>query len=124
MGMAVLDLWVIAPATEAELLPLAPHGGVIAADVLRQARGHAEATVRQRLGRALAYVAHRFPGRLRVHWVDPWSLAGLWFCWRHRIRHIPGILFPDGHQMAEAEVTPATLRDRVAAYLTGTSPDE
>ncbi len=124
MSVAVLDLWVIAPSEEAELLPLAPHGSAIAVDVLRRSPEGGGLGVPPRLRRALTYVAHRFPGRLRVHWVDPWSLAGLWFCWRHRIRHIPGILFPDGHQMAEAEVTPATLRDRVAAYLTGTPPDK
>ncbi len=121
----ILDLWVIA-APGTHIFPLAPNGATVAEDFLSQARlkdpitQHKE--VDHTVRRALAYLQHRFPGRLRVRWVNPWSLFGLWFCWRHRVRQIPGLLLPDGRLLALQDLELTNLRDVIAAYLAGDIP--
>ena len=44
------------------------------------------------LQRNLIYLLYRFPGRLRVRWVDPWSPRGLVYTLRYRLRTFPSIL--------------------------------
>jgi len=126
LAIPILDLWVIA-APGTDIFPLAPSGAVVAEDFLTQARLKDKVTAQQEVAyavrRALAYLHHRFPGRLRVRWVNPWSLYGLWFCWRHKVRRIPSLLLPDGRQFALAHLNLPALRDFIAAYLAGESPN-
>ena len=101
----------------------------MAADFFAQAHLKDEVTARHDLHsavrRAVVYLQHRFPGRLRVRWIDPWSLSGLWFCWRHRVRHIPCLVLPDGRQVDLRNPNLTSLRDLTAAYLAGDfSPKE
>lgn len=44
------------------------------------------------LRRTLFYLQHRYPQRIRIHWVDPWSLSGLWIAFRYRLRGFPSVL--------------------------------
>ncbi len=127
LAVAVLQIWVVAP--EGGIFPLAPSGAVVAEDYLthlpgrqrsaRSAGAAGEAESVYAIRRALHYLRHRFPGRLRVYWVNPWSLHGLWFCWRNHVRIIPAMLFPDGRQVSLQNVDMEALRDLIAAYLAG-----
>ena len=123
MAVSEVELWVIAPGRE--IFPLAPSGAVVAEDFLTQAQIQDQVTSRKELAytvqRALAYLQHRFPGRIRVRWVNPWSLFGLWFCWRHRVRGIPSLILPDGRQVNLQNLELTSLRDLIAAYLAGES---
>lgn len=127
MAVAVLQVWVVAP--RGEIFPLAPSGAVVAEDYLAHFFGNQRFALSPSgsgyadhifaLRRALHYLRARFPGRLKVYWVNPWSLHGLWFCWRNHVRTIPGMLFPDGRQVSLQNVDLVALRDLVASYLTG-----
>jgi hypothetical protein len=44
------------------------------------------------LARTVTYLIKRYPGRLRVRWVNPWSLLGLWVSVRYRLRTTPAVL--------------------------------
>ena len=122
MAIPVLNVWVIA-APGTQLFPLGPSGATVAEDILTHAKLSDSLTSHKEIDRdvrrALVYLQHRFPGRLRVTWVNPWSLFGLWFCWRHRVRRIPSLMLPDGHLIDLRQVDLTALRDTIAAYLAG-----
>ncbi len=46
----------------------------------------------ERLARRLTYLRNRYPGRVRVQWVEPWSPGGLWMAWRFRVRAFPTVV--------------------------------
>ena len=124
MAASELELWVVAPG--GEIFPLAPSGAMVAEDFLTQAQLKDPVTAHKELAyairRALVYLQHRFPGRLRVRWVNPWSLFGLWFCWRHHVRRIPSLVLPDGRQFDLRRPDLTALRDLIAAYLAAEFP--
>ncbi len=101
LAVAVLRMWVVAP--QGEISPLAPSGAVVAEDYLNHLLGRQRLALSAEsaryaeqmlaLRRVLYYLRSRFPSRLSVYWVNPWSLHGLWFCWRNRVRSIPVVLF-------------------------------
>ncbi|RMD59077.1 hypothetical protein D6833_12035 [Candidatus Parcubacteria bacterium] len=122
---AILSLLVLAPYEgEAEHLP---GGALFAGDYFRAARLEDSLSHRQRFAReleaTLRYLQQRFPQRLRVRWVSPWSLRGLWLAWRHRVRRFPAVVFPDGWVAQGEDLRREALRERVAAYLAGSAPE-
>jgi hypothetical protein len=44
------------------------------------------------LQRTLAYLVKRYPKRIAIQWVNPWSLGGLWVSVRYRIRTFPAVI--------------------------------
>lgn len=67
------------------------------------------------LARRLRYLRNRYPGRIRIQWVEPWSVGGLWLVWRFRIRTFPTIII-GGHEIIPPEKLDH-LEDRVAEIL-------
>ncbi len=49
-------------------------------------------TTAERLRRSLIYLSRRFPRRLRIQWVEPLSLRGLYVKFRYRLRTYPVVL--------------------------------
>lgn len=116
-----LTLLVLAPYEgEAEHLP---GGALFTRDYFRAARMQDDLAHRQRFAQSLEstlrYLQQRFPQRLRVRWVSPWSLRGLWLTWRYRVRHFPAVVFPDGWVAQGEDLRREALREHVAAYLAG-----
>lgn len=44
------------------------------------------------LQRVVYYLCKRYPDRIRVQWVNPWSLPGLWVSLRFRLKGFPYIV--------------------------------
>ncbi len=90
----MIQVLVLAPTDD--LTAHAPLGMIFSDEVFREARLQDEITRRQRLlvglRRDLTYLQRRYPRRVRVRWVSPWSPAGLWLAFRHHIRGIPAVL--------------------------------
>lgn len=50
------------------------------------------------LRRSLGYLLRRYPGRLNVQWVNPWTMSGLLFSLRFRVRVFPSALLQSQEQ--------------------------
>jgi hypothetical protein len=44
------------------------------------------------LQRVVYYLCKRYPDRIQVYWVNPWSLAGLWVSFRFRLKGFPCVV--------------------------------
>jgi hypothetical protein len=42
--------------------------------------------------KTLSYLKNRYPQRVRIRFVNPWSLFGLWVAVRYRLRSFPAII--------------------------------
>jgi hypothetical protein len=42
--------------------------------------------------KSLSYLKNRYPKRLRIRFVNPWSLLGLWVAFRFRLRSFPAVI--------------------------------
>ena len=116
----MLTLFVFAPPEAAA--PGAPTGLIFTQELFRAYRlksGQAE-TLLADLPRRLAYLQNRYPGRVRVRWVDPWSPGGLWMAWRLRVRAIPSVAVEKGPLLAGE--TLKDLEDIVAERLSTVPP--
>lgn len=68
-----------------------------------------------KLRRTLGYLQRRYPRRIRVQWVDPWSLGGLWIAFRYRLRGFPAVLINRETVLKGEELK--SLTQRVAEIL-------
>jgi hypothetical protein len=74
------------------------------------------------LQRTLAYLVKRYPKRIIVRWVNPWSFEGLWVSVRYRVRTFPAVLINRKIILVGTEID--DLTDRVADVLSQPSePD-
>ncbi|MBI4772443.1 MAG: hypothetical protein HY784_18940 [Chloroflexi bacterium] len=82
------------------MLEHAPAGFGYVGEMFEQARLKDSLTESQSpdawLVRSLGHLARRFPRRLRVQWVNLWSLPGLLLAVRYRVRTYPTIVFSTG----------------------------
>jgi hypothetical protein len=53
------------------------------------------------LRRTAVYLKNRYPGRLRFHWVNPWSLSGIWIAFRYRLKSFPTVLIDNQIKLTE-----------------------
>lgn len=67
------------------------------------------------LQKTLVYLVKRYPRRLTVQWVSPWSLGGLWVSVRYRIRTFPTVIIDHRHILVGEQID--GLADRVAEIL-------
>ncbi len=102
----MLTLFVFAPPEAAA--PGAPRGLIFTQELFRvyRLKGRQAEAILADLPRRLAYLQNRYPGRVRVQWVDPWSLGGLWMAWRFRARIVPSVAVGKGPLL-----TGETLKD-------------
>lgn len=116
----MIDLLVVAPADE--ITENAPIGFLLVDEIFAQAglkdTISASQSTTSELMRTLAYLMHRFPRRIRVEWVEPLSLRGIYTKFRYRLRAYPVVLIIIGNevQVLSGE-TIATLRERVNDLL-------
>ena len=90
----MVDLLVVAPADDTT--QHAPTGFIFADEIFTQAGWKDKLSADQAksydLRRTLAYLVRRFPHRIKIHWVDPMSLRGLYLKLRFRLRSFPAVL--------------------------------
>jgi len=116
----VINLVVFAPSDD--IAYGAPRGFAMVDGAFNQARLRDSISATQlsnaALRRTLSYLTSRYPGRIRTSWVNPWSLHGLIFSWRHRLRTFPSVILfsrQDKWVLAGNEI--AHLEDRVVEIL-------
>lgn len=68
-----------------------------------------------KLAHRLAYLRNRYPGRVRIQWVEPWSIGGLWLVWRFRVREFPTVII-GGREILPPQALDR-LEDKVAEAL-------
>jgi hypothetical protein len=97
----------------------APGGIGYLAEVYQAADLTDELSVRQSPDRwlqaSLARLKRRYGGLLRIRWVHPYSLAGLYLAIRYRIRTYPTIIV--GSQLLGPITDPAEFENLIAARL-------
>ncbi|UCH58387.1 MAG: hypothetical protein JSV61_09200 [Anaerolineales bacterium] len=73
------------------------------------------------LQRTLGYLQRRYPKRIKLSWVNPWSLNGLLFSLRYRIRSFPTVILQSQLKqviLSGDEIT--QISERVADLLSAT----
>lgn len=65
--------------------------------------------------RTLTYLVKRYPRRISVQWVSPWSLGGLWISIRFRIRTFPAVIINRRVTLVGPQID--QLADQVVAIL-------
>lgn len=115
-----------------ELLIFAPHeydqgaptGFALARDYLDASRLKDPLSSRQSLSanlqRMIYYLYRRYPQRIRIRWVNPWSPHGLWTSFRYRLKGFPCVVI--NRQEVYYQETLPQLEQRVAELL-GQTPD-
>lgn len=73
------------------------------------------------LAASLERLRRRFRGRLRVRWVNPYSLGGLYLSVRYRIRSFPAIMI--GDEVLGSFGGPAEFEALVVARLSAAGSD-
>lgn len=90
----MIHITVFAPVDD--LAQSSPRGFVFTDGVFTEARLKDPVSASHRssaqLQRTLGYLLRRYPGRLKVRWINPWSLNGLLFSLRYRIRTFPSVI--------------------------------
>ncbi len=90
----------------------APTGFALTRQYLDASRVQDPVSSAQHIGkdvqRVVYYLCRRYPQRIRVHWVNPWSLPGLWASFRFRLRGFPCVVINrrevlGGEQLAQLE---------------------
>ncbi len=115
-----------------EVLIVAPQGGldhhvpagfIFADEVFQEARLGDPITAGQsltrELDRALGYLASRFPRRIRVRRVDPWTPGGLWLAFRFRLRSFPAVILDRREVLSGEQLRFEAFRERITALLSG-----
>lgn len=90
----MIELLIIAPIEK--FRTQVPRGFNIADDVFSEAKLNdpisKAQTLTSDLQRALHYLAHHYPRRIRTQWVEQWSPGGLWCALRYRLRSYPAVV--------------------------------
>ncbi len=77
------------------------------------------------LQRDLGYLLRRYPGRLRVEWINPWSLSGLVYSLRYRLRGFPVVLLrTKTKQIILVGEQIGSLKDQVTTLLAQPADDQ
>ena len=116
----MIDLLVISPSDQ--MLTHAPNGFLIADQILAEASLKDSISTKQRgnssLEQTLGLLLRRYPRRIRVRWVNPWTPGGLLACFRYKVRTFPAVVMNGtsvliGAQL-EREVLRQTLEDALS----------
>ena len=115
----MIELLILAPDTA--MLHHAPSGFTFTGEVFKEAKLRdslsAEQKITADLERAVHYLTRRFPRRIRVQWVDPWSFGGLWCAVRFRVRHYPTVIVNRRTLLFGEQITMPAFTNTIAELL-------
>jgi len=122
----MIDLIIIAPSDS--LTNHVPGGFIFADEVFSEASLQDSISAAQKaipeLDKTLSYLVKRFPRRIRVRRVSLWSLGGLWFAFRFRLRHYPVVIVNQSIVLQGEDLKPKALIDRIGDLLSKTDHSE
>lgn len=116
----MIELIIVAPSDD--VTENAPIGFILVDEIFAQAglkdTISSSQTMMGEMRRTLAYLINRFPRRIRVEWVEPLSLRGIYTKFRYRLRAYPVVLILSG---SEAQIIAgediASLRQKIEELL-------
>jgi len=115
----MIELLIIAPTDS--FTHHVPAGFIFADEIFTEANFRDPVTQSQRLTseleRNLGYLARKFPGRLRVRWINLWSLGGAWTAIRYKLRSFPAVLVNQKEVLIEDQLETHTFRNYVENLL-------
>jgi hypothetical protein len=115
----VIDLIVISPSDH--MLTHAPNGFLIADQMLAEASLKDSISTKQRnslpLEQTLGLLVRRYPRRIRVRWVNPWTPGGLLVCIRFRVRTFPAVVMNGTRVLTGAQLERDVLRQTLEEAL-------
>jgi hypothetical protein len=98
-----------------------PAGFIFTDEVFNEAKIRDPMTQSQKLAleleRALGYLAKKYPGRLRVRWLNLWSLGGVWTAFRFRLRSYPAVVVNQNEVLTDDQLDTQSFRSYVEILL-------
>jgi hypothetical protein len=118
----VVELTVFAPADQ--ITHHAPRGFIFTDEVFNSAGMQdsisADQSTIQDLRRTLSYLDRRYPGRLKIDFVDFWTFKGLVTAFRYRIRTYPAIIIDGSLVLSGEQLEFKSLEAHISALLSNT----
>ncbi len=115
----MIDLLIVAPPRGFD--QHVPAGFIFADEVFAAAELRDPISVAQEeaaeLRRALHYLGRRYPRRIRVRWVDPWTPGGLWLSFRFRLRAYPAVIVNQSEVLKGEQLQFQTFCDLISQLL-------
>jgi hypothetical protein len=115
----MIDLIVISPSDH--LTTTMPNGFRFTDQVFSEAAIKDPISSEQRINasleRTLRYLVKRFPRRIRVRWINPWSPSGLLACFRYRVRNFPAVVINQDEVLFGDQLLHDALTQKVADIL-------
>lgn len=102
----MIDLLIISPSDS--MTYNVPAGYIFADEVFAEAKLQDPISKSQKLTynleRALIYLAKKYPGRLRLRWLNLWSLGGVWVTFRYKLRSFPTVIDNNKHVLSDEQL--------------------
>jgi len=115
----MIELLVIAPSDS--FTHHVPAGFIFADEVFTEANLRDPVSQSQKLTidleRALGYLVKRYPKRLRIRWLNLWSLGGVWTAIRYRLRSFPAVVVNQSHILIDDQLEIQTLQNYIDSLL-------
>ena len=115
----MIELWVVAPSDS--FTHHVPGGFIFADQVFSEAKLRDPVSHSQKmtadLDRTLGYLAKRYPKRLRIRWLNLWSLGGVWAAIRYRLRSFPAVVVNQEQVLTDDQLEIQSFRKYIEALL-------
>jgi hypothetical protein len=117
--METIELLIVAPSNN--FTHHVPGGFIFTDEVFAEAKLRDPVSQSQNLTydleRTLGYLVKRYPGRLRLRWLNLWSPGGVWAAIRYRIRSFPAIVANQNHVLVENQLQSQSLQNFIDSLL-------
>ena len=115
----MIELLVIAPSDS--FTHHVPAGFIFADEVFTEAKLRDPISQSQKMAfdleRALGYLVKKYPKRLRIRWLNLWSLGGVWTAIRFRLRSFPAVVVNQSHVLMDDQLQIQSLGNFIDAML-------
>jgi hypothetical protein len=115
----MIELLIVAPSSS--FTHHVPGGFIFTDEVFAEAklRDHVSESqgLTSELERALGYLAKRYPKRLRIRWLNLWSLGGVWVAIHYKLRSFPAVVVNQNHVLIDDQLEIESLRNFVESLL-------
>ena len=115
----MIELLIIAPSTS--FTHHVPGGFIFADEVFTEANLRDSVSQSQNLTtdleHVLGYLAKRYPRRLRLRWLNLWSLEGLWATIRYRLRSFPAVVVNQTDVLVDDQLEMQSLQNFIDLLL-------
>lgn len=115
----MIELLIIAPSDS--FTHHVPGGFIFADEVFTEANLRDPVSQSQKLThdleRTLGYLAKRYPKRLRIRWLNLWSLGGVWTAIHYRLRSFPAVVVNQNRVLVDDQLQIQSLGNFIDSLL-------